>query len=76
LIEAGAAGGLEEAALRRDLAGDRDRALIEQQAHAAASAGIGGVPFFVFGKRCAVAGAQEPEVFAAAIEQALAADAA
>jgi predicted DsbA family dithiol-disulfide isomerase len=37
--------------------------------------GVGGVPFFVFGKKIAVAGAHEPEVLAQAIDQALAAKA-
>lgn len=74
LVEAGRAGGLDAEALRRDLAGDRDAVLIERQAAAASRAGIGGVPFYVFGKKVAVAGAQDSEVMAEAMDQALAAD--
>jgi predicted DsbA family dithiol-disulfide isomerase len=56
--------------LQQDLAGDRDADLVTRQATAAANAGIGGVPFFVFGKKLAVAGAQEVEVFLEAMRQA------
>ena len=72
IVEAGRAGGLDAAALKRDLASDRDELLIERQATAASMSGVGGVPFFVFGKKIAVAGAHEPDVLAAAIDQALA----
>jgi predicted DsbA family dithiol-disulfide isomerase len=71
LVEAGRAAGLDADLLRRDLASDRDAQTVERQAAAASSAGIGGVPFFVFGKRIAVAGAQETEVMTAAIDRAL-----
>ena len=71
LVEAGVAGGLDAEELRRDLQGDRDVDLIERQAGAASSAGIGGVPFFVFGKKVSVAGAHEVEVLGKAIDQAI-----
>ena len=41
------------------------------EAQAAAGAGIDGVPFFVFGERLAVAGAQPESVLRDAIEQAI-----
>ena len=76
-VIAGAArvGGLDEDAVRRDLESERDAELIEKQATAASMSGVGGVPFFVFGKKIAVAGAHEPEALAQAIDQALAAKA-
>ncbi len=72
IVEAGRAGGLDAKSLRRDLESDRDVLSIERQATAASVGGIGGVPFFVFGKKVAVAGANEPEALAAAIDQAMA----
>jgi len=71
IVEAGRACGLDAQSLRRDLASDRDVLAIERQATAASVGGIGGVPFFVFGKKVAVAGAHEPEALASAIDQAL-----
>jgi predicted DsbA family dithiol-disulfide isomerase len=71
LVEAGSAGGLDPDALRRDLESDRDKELIEKQAIAATRAGIGGVPFFVFGKKISVAGAHEVDVLISAVDQAL-----
>lgn len=71
LVAAGRAGGLDPDEVRRDLLTDRDRRYIERQATAAARAGIGGVPFFVFGKKISVAGAHEVEVLVGAIDQAL-----
>jgi predicted DsbA family dithiol-disulfide isomerase len=70
LVEAGRAGGLDPDALRRDLESDRDKELIEKQAIAATRAGIGGVPFFVFGKKVSVAGAHEVDVLISAVDQA------
>jgi len=71
LVAAGRAGGLDSDEMRRDLLTDRDRRFVERQANAAARAGIGGVPFFVFGKKISVAGAHEVEVLVSAIDQAL-----
>lgn len=72
IVGAAKAGGLDGEAVRRDLAGGRDAELIEKQATAASMSGIGGVPYFVFNKKVALAGAHEPEVIAGAIDQALA----
>jgi predicted DsbA family dithiol-disulfide isomerase len=69
LIEAGKSAGMDAKELRRDLASDRDADIVARQAMAASNAGIGGVPFFVFGKRLAVAGAQEVEVFLEAMRR-------
>ena len=75
LVEAGAAGGLDVDQLRKDLASDRDADLIGRQAAAASSAGVSGVPFFVFGKKVSVAGAHEIDVLLKAIDHAAASEA-
>jgi len=72
LLVAAAAGGLDVEAARRDLAGDRDVASVEKAATDAAEAGISGVPFFIFNSRFAVAGAQPPDLLAAAMDKTLA----
>ena len=71
LVAAGRAGGLDPDEIRRDLLSDRDKELVEKQATAAARSGIGGVPFFVFGKKISVAGAHEVEVLVGAMDQAM-----
>ena len=43
------------------LARDEDKALIEDQDQHARSLGVDGVPFFIFNRRYAVSGAQQPE---------------
>jgi predicted DsbA family dithiol-disulfide isomerase len=52
------------------LAGDADRALIEEQDRRARSIGVEGVPFFIFNQRVALSGAQPPEVMVQAMEKA------
>jgi predicted DsbA family dithiol-disulfide isomerase len=71
LVKAGQAGGLDAAQLREALVSDQDAVQVQRQAAAASSAGIGGVPFFVLNKKLALSGAQEAEVFLAAIDQSL-----
>lgn len=71
LVAAGRLAGLDPDEMRRDLLSDRDKELIEKQASAAQRAGIGGVPFFVFGKKISVAGAHEVEVLVSAMDQAM-----
>jgi predicted DsbA family dithiol-disulfide isomerase len=71
LVAAGRAGGLDPDEMRRDLLSDRDKEMVEKQASAATRAGIGGVPFFVFGKKISVAGAHEVEVLVGAMDQAM-----
>jgi predicted DsbA family dithiol-disulfide isomerase len=73
LASAAKAGGLDVAAFARDLRSDKDADLIEKQATAASMSGVGGVPFFVFGKKYALSGAHEPENIASAIDQAISA---
>lgn len=73
LAAAAARGGMDAARVSADLATDKDEELVVKQAQAASASGIGGVPFFVFGGKVAVSGAQEAEVLSSAIDQALAA---
>lgn len=70
LAEAARAGGLDPEDARRDLASDKDVALVTQEAERATEAGINGVPFYIFGNRLGVSGAQAPEVLAEAIDRA------
>jgi predicted DsbA family dithiol-disulfide isomerase len=72
LLKAAAAGGLDPEATRRDFATDRDAAAVEKAATDAAERGISGVPFFIFNNRFAVAGAQPPDLLAAAMDKTLA----
>lgn len=71
LASAAVAGGLDPVDFARDLRTGKDADLIEKQATAASMSGVGGVPFFVFGKKYALSGAHEPENIAGAIDQAL-----
>jgi predicted DsbA family dithiol-disulfide isomerase len=52
------------------LAGDADKALIEDQDQHARSLGVEGVPFFIFNRRHAVSGAQPPEAILDVMEKA------
>jgi len=69
-IDIGARGGLDRDALQAYLASDEDRAEVSNADLGARSAGIGGVPFFVFNRRLGVSGAQDPDVLLEAMEQA------
>ena len=73
LVRAASSGGLDADKVRNDLASERDINAIQNAANSAAEAGITGVPFFIFNNRFAVAGAQTPDMIAAAMDQALAA---
>jgi predicted DsbA family dithiol-disulfide isomerase len=70
LADIGARGGLDRDALQAYLASDEDRAEVSNADLGARSAGIGGVPFFVFNRRLGVSGAQDPDVLLEAMEQA------
>jgi predicted DsbA family dithiol-disulfide isomerase len=70
LVDIGARGGLDRDALRVYLESDRDRELVAQADIEARSAGIGGVPFFIFNRRVGVSGAQDPGTLLRAMEQA------
>jgi len=71
LADIGGRAGLDRKTVLADLESDKDEELVRKQAHAASASGIGGVPFYVFGGKVAVAGAQEPEMLSSAIDQAL-----
>jgi predicted DsbA family dithiol-disulfide isomerase len=62
--------GLDGAEVREVLAGDRYASEVREDERAARMLGINGVPFFVFGGKYAVSGAQRVEVMLRALEQA------
>jgi predicted DsbA family dithiol-disulfide isomerase len=64
--------GLGEREVRDVLAGDRYTRAVRDDEQLAAELGITGVPFFVFGGRIAVSGAQTPDVLLGALEKSLA----
>ena len=72
LAEIAERAGLEREAVATYLASDEDKALIERADAEARSAGIGGVPFFIFNRKVGVSGAQDPETLLQAMEQAAA----
>jgi predicted DsbA family dithiol-disulfide isomerase len=71
LTSLGTRAGLEEQTLSAYLASDTDRDVVEAADVQARQSGIGGVPFFIFDRRLAVSGAQEPAVLLDAMGQAL-----
>ena len=70
LIELGARAGLDRAELEDLLAGDRFAGDVRADEAEAAALGCTGVPFFVFDRAFAVAGAQDSEVFLLAMRRA------
>ncbi len=72
LADIAARAGLDRNAVAAYLASDEDRALVAQGDMEARGAGIGGVPFFIFGRKIGVSGAQDPDALLEAMEQALA----
>jgi predicted DsbA family dithiol-disulfide isomerase len=68
------AGGLDATEVGELLAGDRGEAEVRQWERNGSRLGISGVPFFVVNGAVALSGAQAPETFRAAIEQATAAE--
>lgn len=71
LAEVAAPHGFTADEVTRLVTDEAELATTHEIARAAAATGIGGVPFFVFGERLAVAGAQPEGVLAAAIEKAV-----
>lgn len=67
LVAAAPAGGLEDAAVRRLLAGDADRAELAAEEAAARRIGVGGVPCFIIAGRHVLEGAQERATWARVI---------
>ena len=72
LADVAAVAGLEGKAVKAYLASEDDRELIAGADAEARSAGISGVPFFIFNGRIGVSGAQDAEVLLQAMEQAAA----
>lgn len=70
LVALGGEIGLDTASLRAALEDGTYRAAVQADIDQAREYGIGGVPFYVIDGRWAVSGAQSPEVFAGALEQA------
>jgi len=63
--------GLDRKAAFDYISSDTDREQISRAEVEARSAGIGGVPFFIFNRKVGVSGAQDPETLLDAMEQAL-----
>jgi predicted DsbA family dithiol-disulfide isomerase len=72
LVQAAADCGMDADLTRELLASDRDVDRVTQEAEQAKSAGIDGVPCFIFGGVLAVSGAQEPAYLADAMARAAA----
>jgi predicted DsbA family dithiol-disulfide isomerase len=70
LIEIAGECGLDASQVEKLLAGDADIDLVRQEIEQAQAMGVSGVPFFIFGGRVGVPGAQEPSVLRQAIAQA------
>ena len=70
LADIGARGGLNREATLGYIESETDRAEVAQADLEARSAGIGGVPFFIFDRKVGVSGAQEVDVLLGAMEQA------
>ncbi|MGH8641071.1 MAG: DsbA family oxidoreductase [Burkholderiales bacterium] len=71
LADVAARAGLDRKAVAGYLASDEGRDLIQKADVEARSAGIGGVPFFIFNRKVGVSGAQNPDTLLEAMEQAL-----
>ena len=70
LLEIGVAGGLEKVAVEELLSSDDFGMEVREDERTAQQMGVNGVPFFVFDHKLAVSGAQPPETFLGAMEQA------
>jgi len=70
LAQAAARAGLDQKAVAAYLETDEDRDVVEQADVEARSAGIGGVPFFIFNRKVGVSGAQDADVLLDAMLQA------
>jgi len=64
--------GLDGEAARASLGDDAQRQTVVREDEQARALGVSGVPFFIFGQRLAVSGAQEPEVLLRALVEAAA----
>jgi len=70
LIDLAVQAGLERESVEADLADSARNWAVANEEQAARAMGVEGVPFFVFDRRLAVSGAQEPEVLVQAIRRA------
>ena len=73
LVEVAGECGLEANLVEKRLADGADADLVRQEIERAQAMGVSGVPFFIFGGRLGVPGAQEASVLRQAIAQARAA---
>jgi predicted DsbA family dithiol-disulfide isomerase len=71
LADIAARAGIERQEAADYLSGEEGREAIAQADVEARSAGIGGVPFFIFDRTIGVSGAQDPDSLLSAMEQAL-----
>jgi predicted DsbA family dithiol-disulfide isomerase len=71
LADIAARAGLDREETAAYLGSDADRDTVAKADVEARSAGIGGVPFFIFNRKIGVSGAQDPETLLEAMEQAL-----
>lgn len=71
LVGIGARCGLDEAALRAWLQSDADREAVRAKIGEVQRAGVSGVPFFIFNRRYAVSGAQDPQTLLGAMREAM-----
>jgi predicted DsbA family dithiol-disulfide isomerase len=69
LADVAAGAGLDRSEIVERLAGELDFDAVREEADEARREGINGVPFYVFGEKLAVSGAQPPEVLAKVIER-------
>ncbi|MDJ1156877.1 DsbA family oxidoreductase [Chelatococcus sp. SYSU_G07232] len=65
--------GLDGGRIAARLASSEDREAVQEEIATAVRLGVSGVPFYIFGRRYGISGAQSPAVLAAAIDRALAA---
>jgi predicted DsbA family dithiol-disulfide isomerase len=72
LVAAAQACGLDAADVRKRLATDEDVDIVSAEARSFENAGVNSVPYFILGGIFAVAGAQEPDLLAEAMERTLA----
>ena len=70
LVDLALRAGLDADAAEAYLASDTDRDVIAQADVEARTAGIGGVPFFIFNRKVGVSGAQDSDTLLQAMEQA------
>ena len=72
LVAAAQACGMDAEVVRQRLATDEDVDIVSAEAQSFGNAGVNGVPYFILGGIFAVAGAQEPDYLAEAMERTIA----